>query len=328
MNLNVVVCAFSLLLAAVGRAAPTETNAAATPAADDINWARHVVQAYEDYQRQQRATASVLEQTRQDAARAAQSADKNAAQIEARLLKIEQALSLQRQREIEGLQESQRSTLMIVGGVAAVGLLCMLVLALLLLRTMNRRMETVLAPFAGAVIAQAAPAAGQLGSGATDLATADPAAQSSARFVSALERLEQRVAGMEKDLATPLPAAEAPAEDTTVLDQKTAQITALLGKGQTFLNMDKLDDAIVCFDEVLALDPKYAEALVKKGTALEKIGKLDDAIQYYDRAIEADQNMTLAYLCKGGVFNRLERYSEALECYEKALRAKEKSGVA
>jgi tetratricopeptide (TPR) repeat protein len=327
MNWKVVACGLSLWLVVAARAAPPATNSTA-PVADDINWARHVVQAYEEYQRQQRATAALLEQTRQDAARAAQSADNSAAQLEARLLKIEQALSLQRQREIENLQEAQRSTLLVVGTVAAVGLVCMMILALLLLRTMNRRMETVLAPFAGAVLAPAAPAAAELASGATDLTPADPAAQSSARFVSALDQLEQRVTGMENDLAAPLPASPTPTEEAVALEQKTAHIAALLGKGQTFLNMDKLDEAIACFDEVLALDPKYAEALVKKGTALEKIGKLDEAIQYYDRAIEADQNMTLAYLCKGGVFNRLERYNEALACYEKALRAKEKSGVA
>ena len=173
--------------------------------------------------------------------------------------------------------------------------------------------------------------AGQLAAAKTQLAPLNPAEQSSARFLSAIERLEKRIADMEKEANEPLtdvPAPEPVVDESPVMDEKTAQINALLGKGQTFLNMDKLDDAIGCFDQVLALEPKYAEALVKKGTALEKIGRLDEAIQYYDRAIEADQNMTLAYLCKGGVFNRLERYGEALECYEKALRAKEKSSVA
>ncbi len=63
----------------------------------------------------------------------------------------------------------------------------------------------------------------------------------------------------------------------------------------------------------------------KKGMALERLGKLDEAIDCYDRAIALDNSMTMAYLNKGGVFNRLERYGEALQCYEKALRAQQKT---
>jgi len=64
--------------------------------------------------------------------------------------------------------------------------------------------------------------------------------------------------------------------------------------------------------------------MVKKGTALEKLQKVDEAIACYDRAIAADQSLTIAYLHKGGLFNRLERFDEALECYERALRTQEK----
>jgi len=57
---------------------------------------------------------------------------------------------------------------------------------------------------------------------------------------------------------------------------------------------------------------------------LEKLEKLDEAVECYDRAIAADNSMTIAYLYKGGLFNRMERFNEALECYEQALRTQEK----
>ncbi len=99
---------------------------------------------------------------------------------------------------------------------------------------------------------------------------------------------------------------------------------ALLAKGQSLLNLDKAEEALVCFDEVLALEPTSADALVKKGTALERLRKPAEALECYDRAIAAGSSLTIAYLYKGGLFNRMERFTEALECYEQALRTQER----
>ncbi len=102
------------------------------------------------------------------------------------------------------------------------------------------------------------------------------------------------------------------------------KIGVLLAKGQSLLNLDKAEEALACFDEVLALEPKSADALVKKGTALERLRKPAEAIECYDRAIAADSSLTIAWLYKGGLFNRMERFTEALECYEQALRTQER----
>jgi tetratricopeptide (TPR) repeat protein len=92
--------------------------------------------------------------------------------------------------------------------------------------------------------------------------------------------------------------------------------------------LDKPQEALDCFDEVLALDPEHADALVKKGAALERLQRLDEAIECYDLAIARDNSLTMAYLYKGGVFNRMERYSEALACYELALKSQQKGHAA
>jgi tetratricopeptide (TPR) repeat protein len=67
--------------------------------------------------------------------------------------------------------------------------------------------------------------------------------------------------------------------------------------------------------------------LLKKGAALEKLNKLNEAIECYDHAIAADSSVTIAYLYKGGVYNRMERFDEALNCYEQALHTQEKNGA-
>jgi len=107
--------------------------------------------------------------------------------------------------------------------------------------------------------------------------------------------------------------------------QHNDHVALLLAKGQSLLNLDKVGEALACYDEILARVPNHPEALVKKGVVLEQLRLPDDALRCYDSAIAADSSMTVAYLQKGGLFNRLERYEEALQCYEEALRSQEKA---
>jgi tetratricopeptide (TPR) repeat protein len=222
----------------------------------------------------------------------------------------------------------------IAGIIGAVGLLALVLTIIVLFRAMKRVAQ---------VAASLPPA---LTMGQTSIFTDGGLAlgegeMPASRLLGALERLEKRIQDMETkaliahpngsngngkhrngDVHVNGPVLDA---DRPVVDEKAEQVTLLLGKGQALLHMDKVEAAVECFDEVIALDPANAEALVKKGSALEKLKKLEDAIQCYDKAIAINNSLTLAYLYKGGVFNQLERFSEALECYEQALRSQQKA---
>jgi tetratricopeptide (TPR) repeat protein len=161
----------------------------------------------------------------------------------------------------------------------------------------------------------------------------NPAEQSAAQFKGAIEQLQKRLREMETAMDKPSAAGESGSAEALPVGEielrlpeaksRGARVALLLGKGQALLSLQQPENAIVCFDEVIAVDPTIADAFVRKGTALERLGRLDEAIENYDRAIALDHSLTMAYLCKGGVFNRLERYSEALQCYEQALRTKQ-----
>jgi tetratricopeptide (TPR) repeat protein len=292
------------------------------------------------------AAARAVEQTRQDAEA---SAKRTSEEVEARLNRIEQSVTTEREHEIETVRLSQRSTLIAVGIFASLGFLGTIFFVVFLLRIMNRRTETLITQFTGQMLGTGfTPAA--LASGDTHVVSVSRVEASTARFVNTIERLEKRIHELE-GTTEPMPdaehpelrkPAEAPTEahsetpetDAAMTRAKTekaerdARIALLLGKGQALLNLSQADTALVCFDEVIALDSTIAEAFVKKGMALEKLGNLDGAIDCYDRAIALDNSMTMAYLNKGGVFNRLERYGEALQCYEQALRAQQKPSIA
>ena len=280
--------------------------------------------AYLQLQEQLHAAQLAIEQTRQETS---ESARRSAEIIAARLKLIEQTLVLQRERELEAMQKSNRLILTGAGVFGGIGILALVFTAWFLLRAMNRLSEIAATFPLGHALgpAAAAPAlgAGQIQTHLVGFGSSEPPGP---RLLGAIERLEKRIHELESTAQLPS-AGQHKQEDNTSAAQpsraeseRSEKISLMLGKGQALLHMDQAENALLCFDEILADEPNHAEALIKKGTALERLKRFDEAIESYDRAIAADRSMTLAYLYKGGVYNQLERFSEALECYEQALR--------
>ena len=307
-------------------AASAEKTADLTPRADETNDNQQVLRSYLQLQEQLHDTFLTVERSRKEAEAAARA---SAEAIAARLEAIERSMGTQQSHEVTLLQNSNRVTLIASGVFAFLGLLAMVFTAWFLLRAMNRLGAMAAVIPAGHALTQ--------GHGVTlshepDLMDAHPVEPSGGRLLGVIERLEKRVNELEHTSHLPLPAEQTGqlngsnnhAENGRAPGSPSDRISMILGKGQSLLSLDKTEEAVACFDEAIALDPRHAEALVKKGTALEKLKRLQEAMECYDRAIAADRSMTLAYLYKGGVCNQLERFSEALDCYEQALRSQQK----
>jgi tetratricopeptide (TPR) repeat protein len=328
-----IVAAFCLLTVNLPRCRASETNLPAGPAphAEDTN-SQEMLRAYLQLQEQLHTTQLAIEQNRKEAKEAA---TQNAEFLAGRLHDIEAALAVQRARELEAMQSSNRVMLIVAGTFATFGFLVMLVVAYFQWRTVHG--------LAG--ISSALPAPRALPPGDSPLISIGPAEHTNVRLLGALERLEKRIYELEHTSHVPLhegaegatkpfwqpsPAVAEPNGDATTqagdaADRASAaRVEVLLGKGLSMLNQDKPEAALNCFDEALALDPKNGDALVRRGIALERLEKLTEALDSYDRAIEADGSMTIAYLHKGGLFNRMERFDEALACYEQALQTQER----
>jgi tetratricopeptide (TPR) repeat protein len=331
-------CLAACLHPLTGRTEETNTAPALSGRLDETN-ALETLRAYLQLQEQLHQTQLAIEQNRKESSEASA---RNAEVLTERLQAIEQALSAQRSRELDAMQSSNRVMLTVAGIVAAVGFVAMLLMAYLQWRTVHGLAEISAAMPAVRALGSG-PGVGALGPGDAALVTVGPAAQSSLRLLGAMERLEKRIVELEHGSPAALegatgadptqigengPPESAPngttPKNSTPAESAESRVRLLLGKGLSMLNLDNPEDALVCFDEALSLEPKNTEGLVRKGTALERLQRLDEAIECYDRAIEADGSMTIAYLHKGGLYNRLERFNEALECYEQALRTQEK----
>jgi tetratricopeptide (TPR) repeat protein len=320
--------ALALCLARCAQAAEATGSPTAPARAEETN-SQEVLRAYLQLQEQLHETQLAIVQNRREAGEAAA---ENAKALAARLQALEQALATQRSRELETVQSSNRIMLFAAGTFAAIGLGGLVLMAFFQWRTVSRLAEI----SAGLPLAHGigpGPAIAALGPGHAPVASLGPGdAATNTVLRSAVERLEARIFELEHTARPPLPEATAQAHPNGTespapphsANGGTPRLSVLLGKGQSLLNLDKAAEALACFNEVLAVEPKHTEALLKKGAALEQLRRYDEAVACYDQAIAADDTLALAYLYKGGLFNRMERFSEALECYELALRAQER----
>lgn len=275
-------------------------------------------------------TAAISEKL--EAIKAAMAAERDRHQAETQRLMVE------RERQQVETQRSMRTVLWVAAAFGAFGLIAVLLAPFLQMRAMNR-------------ISDLAGLRPELTSGnSTALMPPDGAplpdrtvSQSNQRLMSVIDRMEKRILELEQTATPPVASTTTttttmvPTAVTTVSNGsaeepprnadggQSAWIAVLMAKGRSLLSMNKAQEAVACYDEILKLDPAHTEALVRKGAALERMNRFEEALFCYNRAIESDQRNVLAYLHKGGVCNRLERYDEALECYEQAMLVEEKA---
>jgi len=306
-------------------AAETDSAAVSPPQITDKT-AEDPSNAYLQIQGQLYATQLAIEGNRQEAAAEIK---RNSDEMAARIQLLEQTIAAQRAHEAETAQKTQRLTLILAGVfgvVGVVGLAAMLLMIFLQWRAVSRLAElSAIHPGTLALGSGRLPSMLRAGEelGAPGRATVQ---LSNARLLNVVESLEKRIFELEKTPHVPLEefassAAHAHEQNGTipVLSDRDECVANLLAEGQLLVDKNELKNALECFDQALALQPKHAEALIKKGGVLEKLNQFDEAVACYDRAIEADNSMTIAYLHKGGLFNRMSRYEEALQCYEHAL---------
>lgn len=265
------------------------------------------------------AQMSVESNRQQTVAALAQNSDKLSEDIQL----VEKLVEKNIAAETESAQRVEKSML-IVAVLGALGLLAVFIMVFLQLRTATKLIE----------LAMSTPHSNVNGGHTLPVVetpvTLPPSARaalefSNARLLGVIERLEKRILELEHTTRAPLEDNHTPLIVVETPDQR--RVTDLIVEGQLFLDTNKPEKAIFCFDAALEIRPGMADALIKKAAALEKLEKTDEAIACYDCAIESEDSATTALLQKGGLLNRLARYEEALQCYERALQTQEKKAA-
>lgn len=313
-----------------------DENAGSPPPAvvrsEDTN-AQELLQTILQVQGQLQSNQLAIEQNNRELKEAA---DQNAAALSNGLKRIENDLSAQQDafsarssQELEAIQRSNRSLLLVAGTIASFATLVMLASGFFQWRT--SRIWSHLSTLSSAprpIIHGSIGGAADVG---TQRLVQSGPEDSNQRLFGAIEQLEKRIQRLEQDsnptlrIHAPEPrSGEEAAHAVQSAPTHEVQIATLLAEGQAHLKENSPEAALKCFDQALALNSNHAEALVRKGATLERLKKLSEAFECYDSAIASDAGMTAAYLHKGSLYNRLGRFKDALEYYEKALRVQDK----
>src|SRR5579862_892544 len=117
-------------------AAEAETNVTAATASETSN--QETLRAYLQRQEQLHLTQLAVEQNRKEAR---ETAVQNSELLSGRLQTIEKALESQRSRELQEMQNSNRSMLFVAGSFAGIGFLAMFLMSFFQWRTANRLAE-------------------------------------------------------------------------------------------------------------------------------------------------------------------------------------------
>jgi tetratricopeptide (TPR) repeat protein len=238
-------------------------------------------------------------------------------------LLLQKTVADQRAAEAESARGIEHMMLM-VAGIGMLALAAVVILVFLQLRTATRLIELAMAP--------GSPLSANRSLPVVESAVALPASAraalefSNARLLGVIERLERRILELEETIHLPLEQGSAPSSSNGKSSGEQ-RVADLIVEGQLFLDTNKTEKALECFEEALVIDPDLSDALIKKAVALEKLEKVDEALACYDRVIQLGDSVTTALLQKGGMLNRLARYDEALQCYERALQTQERKAA-
>jgi len=90
-------------------------------------------------------------------------------------------------------------------------------------------------------------------------------------------------------------------------------------KGGSLHVLGRHEEAIVCYDKALTINPRHARAWNNKGGALDSLGRPNDAISCCDAALKIDARFDAAWANMGNTLCKLGRYLEAITCYDNAM---------
>ena len=84
--------------------------------------------------------------------------------------------------------------------------------------------------------------------------------------------------------------------------------------------MNRFEEALACYDRVLAINPKLAVVLSNRGSVLQALKRPGEALANLDKALAIEPDNVEALSNRGVALTDLKRFDDALESYDRALR--------
>ena len=102
---------------------------------------------------------------------------------------------------------------------------------------------------------------------------------------------------------------------TVVAELHPTYDNGLLAKAEIFLELNRFEEAIECYDDALKIFSNgHTQNL--KAKALIELEKYEEALEVYDESITCDPDYDETYLQKGNLLQKLGRFEEEVNCYD------------
>ena len=101
-------------------------------------------------------------------------------------------------------------------------------------------------------------------------------------------------------------------------------INVLSLKGGALLALNRTDEASLCYEQAVELNPKDEASWTARGSFLYKQGKHTEALQCYDTVIELDPDDKEAWTSRCDIIDKQGNYDELLKCYDKLIELDQK----
>jgi tetratricopeptide (TPR) repeat protein len=93
-------------------------------------------------------------------------------------------------------------------------------------------------------------------------------------------------------------------------------------KGVILGQWGRCSESLKCYDKIIQIDPRYANAWHLKAATFSMISRYDQAVDCEIKAIELDPNNIDLYLRLAGFYQKLKKFDEAQKCYDELLKQK------
>lgn len=112
------------------------------------------------------------------------------------------------------------------------------------------------------------------------------------------------------------PAAPTSKPQTAAIDPRALELN---GAGVDLFKVNKLEEALACFELALGVSPHYGVAWFHKGLVMDELNRPQEAYAAYSKALENNPNISGAWLNKGAKLAAMKKPEEAIVCFDKSL---------
>ena len=116
-------------------------------------------------------------------------------------------------------------------------------------------------------------------------------------------------------------------EETSLVDADYNR-KKLFKKGVNLMADEKLEEAIMYFEQALRIDPENVETLIKLGYAKFHLDEHSEALSVYDKVLNIDVTNPEVWNLKGLVHYEQKKYAKALDAVEKSIESDPMYGMA